>query len=83
VAGALRSGDRSAAALAAYEAARREAFRDKVRVTRALQMVIGWRRAANGAARVLARRPGVLDLLLGVFGDFVPPRAALKGLGRA
>jgi len=44
-------------------------------VTRALQAVIGRRRVANLACRALARRPDVLDALLGVLGDYVPPRA--------
>ena len=78
VAPALRAGDVSAAALAGYERARREAFRGKERVTRALQTVIGHRRLANLACRALARRPAVLDTLLGVLGDYVPPRALLS-----
>ena len=78
---ALRTGDVSAAALAAYERARREAFRGKERVTHALQVVIGHRRLANLACRALARRPVLLDALLGVLGDYVPPRALLS-LGR-
>jgi menaquinone-9 beta-reductase len=75
IAGALRAGDVSAGALAVYERARRQAFGAKERVTRALQLVIGRRRLANLACRVLARRPDALDALLGVFGDYVPPRA--------
>jgi flavin-dependent dehydrogenase len=75
IARALRAGDVSAAALAAYERARRTAFAGKERVTRALQMVIRHRRLANWTCRALARRPGALDALLGVFGDYVPPRA--------
>jgi geranylgeranyl reductase family protein len=75
IARALRAGDVSARALAAYERARRQAFRGKERVTRALQMVIRHRRLADLACRALARRPHVLDALLGVFGDYVPPRA--------
>lgn len=72
---------------AGYEDARRAAFGDKQRVTRALQVVIGRAWLANTAARVLARRPALLDLLMGVLGDFVPPRAllgrpALRALGR-
>jgi len=55
--------------------ARGEAFRGKERVTRALQLVIGHRRLANAACRALARRPKLLDALLGVFGDYVPPGA--------
>ena len=84
IARTLRAGDVSAPALAAYEQRRREAFRGKERVTRALQVVIGHRRLANLACRALARRPGALDALLGVFGDYVPPRALLAALsGRA
>jgi menaquinone-9 beta-reductase len=77
IARALRSDDVSVRALAAYERARRDAFRGKERVTRALQLIIGHRRLANLACRALARRPAVLDALLGVFGDYVPPRALL------
>jgi flavin-dependent dehydrogenase len=75
---ALRAGDVSAAVLAGYERARRQAFVGKERVTRALQAVIRHRRVANAACRALARRPGLLDALLGVFGDYVPPRALLS-----
>jgi flavin-dependent dehydrogenase len=75
VARALRAGDVSTGALAAYERARQEAFRGKERVTRALQVVIGHRRLANLVCRALAGRPAILDRLLGVFGDYVPPRA--------
>jgi hypothetical protein len=56
---------------------RRAAFRDKQRVTRALQFVIARRWTANATARVFARRPALLSLVMGVFGDFVPPRALL------
>jgi flavin-dependent dehydrogenase len=65
----------SPAALAGYERARRDAFADKARVTRALQVLIGRRWLANGAARLFLRRPAALDLVMGVIGDFVPPRA--------
>jgi flavin-dependent dehydrogenase len=76
---ALRTGDVSVSALAGYERARRAAFRDKAWLTRGLQFVVARRRLANVAARTLARRPALLDALLGAIGDFVPPRA----LGRA
>jgi flavin-dependent dehydrogenase len=75
---ALRSGDCSVAALAAYTRARRALFAGKERLTHALQVVIGHRRLANLTARALARRPARLDLLLGVLGDFVPPAALLR-----
>jgi menaquinone-9 beta-reductase len=77
---ALGRGDLSARALAGYDLARRLASRDKERVTQALQVVISHRRLANLAARFLARRPRLVDLLLGVLGDFVPPRALLTGI---
>jgi flavin-dependent dehydrogenase len=80
VARALEAGDTSARALRRYTRARRAAFGGKERVTRLLQGVIGHRSLANGACRVFARRPHLLDLLLGVLGDFVPPRALLPGL---
>ena len=77
---ALGSGDVSARALAGYERARREIFSGKERVTRALQFLIRHRRLANLACRALARRPAALDTLLGVFGDYVPPRALVGAL---
>jgi flavin-dependent dehydrogenase len=79
---ALRAGDCSRATLAVYDRARRRAFAGKARVTRALQGVIGRRRLANLAAHALARRPALLDLLLGVIGDYVPARALLGGVLR-
>lgn len=77
---ALRARDCSASALAAYARARRQAFHGKERVTRALQFLIRRRRLANLAAHALARRPALLDLVLGVLGDYVPPGALLHGL---
>jgi menaquinone-9 beta-reductase len=75
---ALSRGDVSAGALGPYARAKRAAFADKARVTRALQFVIAHRRLANGAARLLQRRPALLGALMGVIGDFVPPRALLR-----
>ena len=75
---ALGRGDCAAGALLPFERARRAAFRDKERVTRLLQLVIGRRRLANFVAHRLARRPDLLALLMGVIGDFVPPRALLS-----
>jgi flavin-dependent dehydrogenase len=80
---ALRRGDVSAPALLAYESARRRAFGAKERVTRLLQIVIGRRWLANGVARVLVRRQDLLDTVMGVIGDFVPPRALVMALLRA
>jgi flavin-dependent dehydrogenase len=75
--------DWSAAALAGYERARVRAFRDKERFVRALGFVVRHRRLANLAARALERRPRLLDLVLGVVGDYVPPPALLGALVRA
>jgi len=72
---ALERGDVSVGALAPYAAARRAAFADKARVTRVLQFLIARRRLANTAAHFLKRRPALLSRLMGVIGDFVPPRA--------
>ena len=69
-----RGGDAPASAPAAYERGRRAIFADKERVTRALQRLIAHRRLANVAAHWLARHPVALAALLGVIGDFVPPR---------
>jgi flavin-dependent dehydrogenase len=78
---ALERGTLEASALRPYAAARREHFRGKARLTRALQFVIARRRLANAAAHALLRRPALLDLLMGVLGDFVPPAALFsKGL---
>ena len=79
-AAALRAlGSEGAATLGAgsYERARRRAFSGKQRVTRALQFAIARRSRANAVAHMFARRPALLDLVLGVIGDFVPPRALL------
>jgi menaquinone-9 beta-reductase len=75
IAQALRAGDVSGAALAGYEQRRRQAFGAKARVTRALHAIIGRRWLANLTCHLLARRPGIVDAMLGVFGDYVPPRA--------
>ena len=70
---AVRDGDVSARRLAVYARARRRTFAGKARVTRALQLLIRRRALANVAARALAARPALLDAVLGVIGDFVPP----------
>jgi flavin-dependent dehydrogenase len=75
---ALTAGDCSAAGLAPYWRARTNAFRDKERLTRLLQFVIGRRWLANLVAHWLHRRPDVLGLLMGIIGDFVPPRVLLS-----
>jgi menaquinone-9 beta-reductase len=75
---ALRLGDVSARALAPYTRARRSAFSDKQWVTRALQFLIRRRRLSNWAAHAIAPHPRLLDVMMGVIGDFVPPRELLR-----
>ncbi len=75
---AFRAGDWSWTALAGYERARRAAFAAKERFTRVLQFVVRRRRLADLTAHLLARHPAYVDLLLGVVGDYVPPRALLR-----
>ena len=77
---ALTRGDLSTAGLAQYREARRAVFGGKQHFTRALQFIIARRRLSNLVAHTLARRQELLDLTLGVVGDFVPPRALLSRL---
>jgi menaquinone-9 beta-reductase len=71
---ALTLGDLSTAALAPYARARNRELAGKSRVTRGIQLLIARRGLANVAAHALARRPALLDTIMGVIGDFVPPR---------
>ena len=75
---ALRVDDVSARTLARYYRERAHTFADKARITRALQVLIRHRRLANIAARVLVRRPALLDTMMGVLGDYVPARVLLR-----
>jgi len=75
---ALRSGDVSAAALAPAHGRRVAEFAAKTRVCVLLQRLIARRRLAVHLAHRLARRPAQLELLMGVIGDFVPPREVLS-----
>jgi flavin-dependent dehydrogenase len=74
---AVRAGDVSAAALVPVHARRAAEFAAKARVTVVLQHVIARRGLSVAAARLLAGRPAHLARLMGVLGDFVPPRALL------
>lgn len=74
---ALARDDLSVGALAVYAERRRAELAAKSRLTRALQFLIARRRLSNLAAHALSRRPALLHTLLGVLGDFVPPRELL------
>jgi menaquinone-9 beta-reductase len=75
---ALTRGDLSTRALAKYARARGRELAAKSRVTRGIQFLIARRRLANLAAHALARRPALLGVLMGVIGDFVPPRVFFR-----
>lgn len=83
VAGAdLRRGEVTFETLVTLERRRREAFAGKARVTHLLQAIIQRRWLANAVARTLDRRPDLLDVVMGVIGDFVPPGALVRSLVR-
>jgi flavin-dependent dehydrogenase len=75
---ALRAGKVSASALQQAHARHSAEFRAKTRVTLLLQRVIARRALSVATARLLSSRPAHLGRLMGVFGDFVPPRALLE-----
>lgn len=64
-------------ALAAYDRCRRHEFAGKWAVERAIAAAIASPALINLAARALARRSDLADLLVGVTGDFIPPREVL------
>jgi menaquinone-9 beta-reductase len=70
-----REGD---AALAEWGAARRREFAGKWAVERMIGVTVAVPALMNRAARVLARRRDMADLLVGVAGDFVPPSRVLN-----
>lgn len=65
-------------ALERYDAARKEAFRGKWRVEKLVGLAVSSPFIMNRAARALAARPDMADLLVGVAGDFVPPCRVLR-----
>jgi flavin-dependent dehydrogenase len=76
---AVHAGDaRAARALAGYDAARRREFRGKWTVERLIGLAVAHPLLIDRAARTLARRRDLADLLVGVAGDFVPPAAVLN-----
>jgi flavin-dependent dehydrogenase len=65
------------AELREYDRARRALFGGKWVVERMVGAAVATPTLMNRAASVLARRKDMADLLVGVVGDFVPPRAVL------
>ncbi|HVH40338.1 MAG TPA: FAD-dependent oxidoreductase [Gemmatimonadaceae bacterium] len=76
---ARASGPREAdAALRDYDRAHRNEFRGKWLVERLIGLAVAHPPLLDRCARVLARRREMADLLVGVAGDFVPPREVLR-----
>lgn len=63
--------------LSAYDRIRDDATRDKFRLNRLMQTIVGRAALGNGVARRLARRPDLADRLVGIAGDFIPAKTAL------
>jgi hypothetical protein len=80
VARALASRDRTErrTALDQYERARRREFGGKWWVEKLIGIGVALPPVVNRAARALASRKDMADLLVGVTGDFVPPTRVLR-----
>ncbi|HEY6829159.1 MAG TPA: NAD(P)/FAD-dependent oxidoreductase [Gemmatimonadaceae bacterium] len=65
-------------ALREYDRARRREFGGKWLVERVIGAVVASPRLINRAARRLAARKDLADLLIGVTGNFVPPREIIR-----
>ncbi|HUF25638.1 MAG TPA: FAD-dependent monooxygenase [Gemmatimonadaceae bacterium] len=74
-AASARAADR---ALAGYRAARRREFGGKWIVERLIGSAVGFPPLIDHVARILSRRKDMADILIGVTGDFVPPREVLR-----
>jgi flavin-dependent dehydrogenase len=73
--GSARDEDR---ALSGYERARRREFGGKWKLERIVGMAIAYPYFLNNAAKALARRKDMADLLVGVAGDFIPASLVLN-----
>jgi geranylgeranyl reductase family protein len=63
--------------LAGYDRARRTEFGGKWKLERIVGFAIAHPKLLNNAAKVLSRRKDLADLLVGVAGNFIPPRLVL------
>lgn len=64
--------------LAGYDRARKREFGGKWKLERIVGMAIAYPWFLNNAAKMLSRRKDLADLLVGVAGDFIPPRLVLN-----
>ena len=72
-----RSPDDEPQILSGYDAARKREFGGKWKLERIVGMAIAHPYFMNNAAKVLSRRKDMADLIVGVAGDFIPPRVVL------
>jgi geranylgeranyl reductase family protein len=63
--------------LSGYDRARKREFGGKWKLERIVGMAIAYPYFLNNAAKVLSRRSDMADLLVGVAGDFIPPKIVL------
>ena len=75
---ALRHPRGALEALRDYDARRQREFSGKWRVERIIGASVGFPAVVNRAARAMAARKELADLLVGVTGDFVPPSMVLR-----
>jgi flavin-dependent dehydrogenase len=75
---ALCSSALSADGLRSYCLAHRQAFRDKYRLSALIQLGLHVPRLANRVIDCLACRPALADIVVGVAGNFVLPKAVLS-----
>ena len=64
--------------LAGYESARWREFGGKWKIERIVGMAIAYPYFMNNAAKTLSRRKDMADILVGVAGDFIPPKVVLN-----
>ncbi len=64
--------------LSGYDKARKQQFGGKWKLERIVGMAIAYPYFMNNAAKVLSQHKDMADLLVGVAGDFIPPRVVLK-----
>lgn len=72
------SAQHAAIALEAYDRCRKHEFAGKWMVERLIGAAVSSPMSMNFAARALAARPDLANTLVGVTGDFVPPREVLR-----
>ena len=75
---ALAAGDLSAARLAAYDHAQRQAFRGKRLIEQIIQSAVQFPPLMDHIARALGRRKAMADTVVAVTGDFLPASAVLR-----